>query len=128
MSAKLEFIAHNGVLSEDGGLGFNKTTPSDGSSDDLGTGVRDREQVGSELLARSAVPGVHLDPPRDERGADRVLGRAWFRAGRDDLRARVREQRREVRRLRLEMDDDGDPPAAERAVGEALAREPVEDG
>ena len=96
--------------------------------DDLRTRVRDREQVGVELLARGAVARVHLDPARDERGADRVLGRAGVRAGGDDLRARVREQRREVGRLRLEMDDDGDPAAAQRAVGEPLAREPVEDG
>ena len=44
------------------------------------------------------------------------------------MRARVGEQRREVGRLRLEMDDDGDAPAAQRAVREPLAREPVQDG
>ena len=80
--------------------------------DDLRPGVGDREQVGVELLARGAVRRVHLDPARDERGADRVLRRAGVRAGGDHLRARVREQRREVRGLRLEVDDDGDALAA----------------
>ena len=96
--------------------------------DDLRTRVRDREQVGVELLAGGAVPGVHLDPARDERGADRVLGRAGVRARGDHLRAGVREQRREVGRLRLEVDDDRDPPVAQRAVGEPLAGEAVEHG
>ena len=82
----------------------------------------------SNSSARGAVARVHLDPARDERGADRVLRRAGVRAGGDDLRAGVGEQRRQVGRLRLEMDDDGDAPAAQRAVGEPLAREPVEDG
>ena len=96
--------------------------------DDLGKAVRDREQVGVELLPRGAVGRVHLDPSRNERGADRVLGRAGVRAGGDDLRAGVREQRGEVGRLRLQMDDDGDSTALQRAVGEAFARELVEDG
>ncbi len=96
--------------------------------DDLRAGVGDREQVGVELLARGTVPGVHLDPARDECGADRVLGRAGVRAGGNDLRARVRKQRREVGGLCLEMDDDRDPAAFQRAVGEPLARQRVEDG
>ena len=96
--------------------------------DDLGPRVGDGEQICVELLARGAVRGVHLDPARDERGADRVLGRAGVRAGGNDLGARSREQRREVRGLRLQVDDDGDALAGEGAVGEPLAREPVQDG
>ena len=79
--------------------------------DDLRLRVGDGEQVGVELVARGAVARVHLDPARDERGADRVLRRARVRAGGDDLRAGVGEQRRQVRRLRLEMDDDRDATA-----------------
>ena len=60
--------------------------------DELGLGVGDRQQVGVELLARGVVRRVHLDPARDERGADRVLRRARVRAGGDDLRARLCEQ------------------------------------
>ena len=45
---------------------------------DLRLGVCDGEQVGVELVGRRAVPRVHLDPARDERRADRVLGRAGF--------------------------------------------------
>ena len=96
--------------------------------DDLRTGVGDREQVCVELLARGAVRRVHLDPARDERGADRVLRRARVRAGGDHLCARVREQRCEVRGLRLQVDDDCDPLAGESSVGEPLARQPVQDG
>ena len=80
--------------------------------DELGLGVGDREQVGVELLARGVVRRVHLDPARDERGADRVLRRARIRAGGDDLRSRLCEQQREVRRLRLQVDDDCDAAPA----------------
>ena len=96
--------------------------------DDLRLRVGDGEQIGVELLARGAVARVDLDPARDERGADRVLGRARVRAGGDDLRAGVGEQRRQVRGLRLEMDDDRDALPAQRPVGEPLTREPVQDG
>jgi hypothetical protein len=95
--------------------------------DDLGSRVRDREEVGVELLRRGSVPRVHLDATRHQSGADRVLRRARVRAGRDDLRARVGEQRRQVRGLRLEVDDDCDAHAVERAVREPFAREPVQD-
>ena len=74
------------------------------------------------------MPRVHLDAARDERGADRVLRRAGVRAGRDDLAPGLREQQRQVGRLRLEVDDDGDAAAAQRSVREPLAREPVQDG
>jgi hypothetical protein len=74
------------------------------------------------------VRAVHLDAAAHERGADRVLRRAGIRARDDDLGARVREQRREVRGLRLEVHDDGDAPSAERAVAEPLARQPVQHG
>ena len=80
--------------------------------DELRFGVRDREQVGVELLARGVVGRMHLDPACDERCADRVLGRAGVRAGGDDLRARLREQQRKVGGLRLEVDDDRDAAAA----------------
>ncbi len=95
--------------------------------DELRLGVRDREQVGVELLARGVVGGVHLEAARDERCADRVLGRARVRAGGDDLRARLGEEQRKVGGLRLEVDDHRDPAAAERAVGEPCPSEPVQD-
>ena len=82
----------------------------------------------SNSLARGAVRRVHLDPARDERSADRVLGRAGVGAGCDDLRARVCEQRREVRGLRLEVHDDRDALSGEGSVGKPLARQPVENG
>ena len=44
------------------------------------------------------------------------------------MRACVGEQGREISRLRLQVDDDRDAPAAQRAVGKPLAREPVQDG
>ena len=96
--------------------------------DDLRTGIGDREQVGVELLARGAVCCVHLDPACDERGADRVLRRARVRAGSDHLCARFREQRCEVRGLRLQVHDDCDTLSGESSVGEPLARQPVQDG
>ena len=58
--------------------------------DDLGLGVRDGQQVGVERVRARAVTSVHLDPARDERCADRVLGRARVRAGGDDLARRPR--------------------------------------
>ena len=95
---------------------------------DLGPRVCDGEQVCVELVARRAVPCVHLDPTGDERRADRVLRRARVRAGGDDMRAGVREQGGQVGRLRLQVDDDGDPPPAERPVRQPLASEPVQNG
>ena len=96
--------------------------------DDLGLRVGDREQVGIEMVLRGPVPRVHLDPARNECRANRVLGRAGIRAGGDDVCACVGEQRCEVGRLCLEVDDDGDAPAAQRPVGKPLAREPIQDG
>ena len=75
-----------------------------------------REQVALELLLRGAVGRVHLDPARDERGRDRVLRRAGIRSRGDHLGARLGKEQREVGRLRLEVDDDGDPAAAQGAV------------
>jgi hypothetical protein len=94
--------------------------------DDLGRGVRHREQVRVELVAGGAVPRVDLEPTGDERGADRVLRRPRVRARDDDLGARLGEEQREIRRLRLQVHDDGDAPSAERAVGEPLSGEPVQ--
>ena len=88
--------------------------------------LRDRDQVGCELVRRHAVARVYLDPARDERGAHRVLGRQCVRARSDDLRARLGEREHETRRLRLEVDDDRDAAAAQRTVAELRAPEPLE--
>ena len=74
------------------------------------------------------MPRVHLDPTGDERSADRILRRAGVGAGGDHVRAGLLQERRQVRGLGLEMHDDGNALPAERPVGEALAREPVQDG
>ena len=71
---------------------------------------------------------MHFDAARDERGADGVLGRERVAARRDDLGARVGEQRCEVRGLRLEVHDDGNALAPQSSVGEAVTREPVQHG
>jgi hypothetical protein len=94
--------------------------------DDVGLEVGRGEQVALELVDARTANRMHLDPAPHERCADRVLRRHRVRRRRDDLRARVGEQRREIRRLRLEVDDDCDAAAVEGAVGEALAGEPVE--
>ena len=96
--------------------------------DELRLCVGDREQVGVELLARGAGAGVNFDAARHERRADRVLRRARVGARGHDLRARVREQRGQVRRLRLQVDDDRHPPPAQGSVREPLACKPVENG
>ena len=68
---------------------------------------------------------MHLDAALDERRADRVLRRERIDARSDDLRARLSERKHKTGGLRLEVDDDRELAAAQRAVREALGREPV---
>ena len=65
-------------------------------------------------------------PCFDERGAHGVLRRERVRSGGDDVRARGAQREHEAGRLRLEVDDDGDAAAVERAVLQPLLEQAVE--
>ena len=79
------------------------------------------------LAGRKLAVVVHLDSLLGERSADGVLRREPVRPGSDHVRAGLAQREHEARSLRLQMHDDGDAPARERAVPKALVEQPVED-
>ncbi len=93
---------------------------------ELGAALRDREQVGGELLLRHAVARMHLDAFLDERRADGVLRRERVGPCGDHVRTRGAQREHEAGGLRLEVDDHRDAASVERPVLQPLLEQAVE--